>query len=178
MCERKGYKQKMYEHREDLAGEHLISDIGQIILLIIFITGVLVDKLILHFSVFSAEGFPFYLRILLALPFFIFSFVLAWFGIKTVFGKKREELVVIKSGVFSIVRHPIYLGSILLYFGFIILSLSIVAFCIWIIIILFYYFISRYEEKLLIDKLGVQYEKYMNEVPMFIPGFCRKNSHN
>ena len=178
MGERKGYKQKSYEHRNDLAGEHSISDIGQIILLILFITGLLVDKLILHFSVFSAELFPFYLRILFALPFFIFSFVLARFGLKTVFGEKREELVVIKSGVFSIVRHPIYLGSILLYFGFIIISLSVVAFCIWIIIIIFYYFNSRYEEKLLIDKLGIQYEKYMNEVPMFIPGFCRKNRHN
>ncbi len=71
-------------------------------------------------------------------------------------------------------RHPIYLGSILLYFGFIIISLSAVAFCIWIIIIIFYYFNSRYEEKLLIDKLGIQYEKYMNEVPMFIPGFFKK----
>ncbi|GAH93867.1 unnamed protein product, partial [marine sediment metagenome] len=56
----------------------------------------------------------------------------------------------------------------------IIISLSIISFCIWIIIILFYYFISRYEEKLLIDKLGSQYEEYMNEVPMFIPGHFKK----
>ena len=74
MGERKGYKQKSYEHRKDLAGEHKVSDIGQIILLIFFITGLLVDKLILHFSVFSAELFPFYLRIIFSLPFFIFSF--------------------------------------------------------------------------------------------------------
>jgi len=178
MAERKGYKRKTHEYREDLAGEHKLGDIGQIILLIVFIIGLLADKFILHCSVFSIEFIPFYLRVLIALPFFVFSFYLARYGLKTIFGEQREELVVIKSGVFSIVRHPIYLGSILLYFGFIIISLSVVAFCIWIIIIIFYYFISRYEEKLLIDKLGIQYEKYMNEVPMFIPMFCRKNRHN
>ena len=174
MNERKGYKRKVYEHRKDLAGEHSISDIGQIILLILFITGLLIDKLLLHFSMFLAQLYPFYLRILFSLPFFIFSFLLARSGLKIVFGEQREGLIVIKSGVFSIVRHPIYLGSILLYFGFIILSLSIVSFCIWIIIILFYYFISRYEEKVLIDKLGSQYEEYMSEVPMFIPRIKRK----
>ncbi|MCK4244587.1 MAG: isoprenylcysteine carboxylmethyltransferase family protein [Candidatus Omnitrophica bacterium] len=174
MDERKGYKRKVYEHRKDLAGEHLLSDIGQIILFILFLTGLLVDKFTLHFSMFLAQLFPFYLRILFSLPFFILSCFLARSGLKDVFGKQREELVVIKSGVFSIVRHPIYLGSILLYFGFIIISLSIISFFIWIIIILFYYFISRYEEKVLIDKLGSQYEEYMNEVPMFLPRLYRK----
>lgn len=171
MNERKGYKRKAHEHRKDLAGEHSLSDIGQIILLILFLTGLLIDKRILHFS---PQLFPFYLRILFSLPFLILSFLLALSGLKAVFGEQREELVLIKSGVFSIVRHPIYLGAILLYFGFIIISLSIISFCIWIVIILFYYFISRYEEKLLIDKLGSQYEEYMNEVPMFIPRMKRK----
>ncbi len=174
MDERKGYKRKVYEHRKDLAGEHSLSDIGQIILLILFLTGLLIDKRILHFSLFLAQLFPFYLRILFSLPFLILAFLLARSGLKAVFGEQREELVLIKSGVFSIVRHPIYLGAILLYLGFIIISLSIISFCIWIVIILFYYFISRYEEKLLIDKLGSQYEEYMNAVPMFIPRIKRK----
>ena len=174
MAERKGYKRKTHEHREDLAGEHKLGDIGQIILLIVFIIGLLADKFILHCSVFLIEFIPFYLRVLIALPFFVFSSYLALFGLKTIFGEQREELVVIKSGVFSIVRHPIYLASILVYLGFIIISLSIIAFCIWIIIILFYYNISRYEEGILVDKLGIQYEDYMRQVPMFIPRFRKR----
>jgi protein-S-isoprenylcysteine O-methyltransferase Ste14 len=169
MDKRKGYKRKAFKHREDLAGEHSISDIGQIILLILFLSGLLVDRLILHFSDFLAQMIPIYPRVILSLPFFILSFILARSGLKTVFGDQREELLIIKTGVFAVVRHPIYLGSILLYLALIFISLSIVAFCIWIIIILFYYFISRYEERLLIDRLGSQYEEYMNEVPMFIP---------
>ncbi|KAF5415634.1 MAG: hypothetical protein C5S38_03815 [Candidatus Methanophagaceae archaeon] len=169
MKERKGYKRKGHEDRKDLAGEHSIGDIGQIILLILFIAGWLVDIYILHFSVFFTQTVSIYLRVLLSLPVFFLAFFFARSGLKTVFGEERNELAVIKTGVFSIVRHPIYLGAILLYLGFIIISLSIISFCIWLIIILFYYFISRYEEKLLIDKLGSQYEDYMNEVPMFIP---------
>lgn len=169
MNERKGYKRKAFKQREDLAGEHSTSDIGQILLLILFISGLLVDRFILHFSDFLTQIIPIYPRVILSLPFFVLSFILARSGLKTVFGEQREELVIIKTGVFSVVRHPIYLGSILLYLALIIISLSIVAFCIWIIIILFYYFISRYEEKLLIDRLGSQYEEYMGEVPMFIP---------
>lgn len=174
MAERKGYKRKTHEHRKDLAGEHKLGDIGQIILLIVFIIGLLVDKFVVHFSLPLVQFIPSYLSVLISLPFFIFSFYLARYGLKTIFGEQREELVIIKSGVFSIVRHPIYLGSILVYLGFIIISLSIIAFGIWIIIILFYYYISRYEEKVLIDKLGVQYEEYVREVPMFIPWFRRK----
>lgn len=174
MVERKGYKRKTHEQREDLAGEHKLGDIGQIILLVVFIIGLLADKFVLHFSLPLVQFLPSYLRVLIALPFFVFSFYLARFGLKTIFGEQREELVVIKAGVFSIVRHPIYLASILVYLGFIIISLSIIAFCIWIIIILFYYSISRYEEKILMDKLGSQYEDYMRQVPMFIPRFRKK----
>lgn len=174
MAESKGYKRKTHEHRKDLGGEHKLGDIGQIMLLVFFITGIVADKFILHFSLPLVQFFPFYLRVLISLPFFVFSFYLARYGLKIIFGEQREEMVVIRSGVFSIVRHPIYLGSILVYFGFIIISLSIIAFCIWVIIIIFYYFISRYEEKVLIDKLGAQYEDYTREVPMFIPWFRRK----
>ena len=177
MKERQGYKRKGHEDRKDLAGEHSVGDIGQIILLILFIAGWLVDKDILHFSVFFTPTVSIYLRVLLSLPVFLLALFFARSGLKTVFGEEREELAVIKTGVFSIVRHPIYLGAMLLYLGFIIISLSIISFCIWIIIILFYYFISRYEEKILIDKLGTQYEVYMNEVPMFIPRpFKKKQS--
>jgi protein-S-isoprenylcysteine O-methyltransferase Ste14 len=169
MTERKGYKWKKHEARKDLAGEHALGDLGQIILFILFLSGLLVDSFILHFSVFFTQSVSIYLRLFFSIPVFILSFILAFSGLKTVFGEKRDELVVIKIDVFSIVRHPIYLGAILLYLGFIIITLSIISFFIWIIIILFYYFISRYEERLLIDKLGSRYEEYMGEVPMFIP---------
>lgn len=76
MADSKGYKRKSHEHRKDLGGEHKLGDIGQIILLVVFITGLLADEFMLHFSVFSIQFIPFYLRVFISLPFFVFSFFL------------------------------------------------------------------------------------------------------
>jgi protein-S-isoprenylcysteine O-methyltransferase Ste14 len=40
---------------------------------------------------------------------------------------------------------------------------------VWIMAFLFLHFISRFEEKLLLDRFGEEYEQYMREVPMWIP---------
>ncbi len=168
-------KIKTHEHRKDLAGEHPSGDTGQIILIILFIAGLLIDKLILHTSILPPQSFPLHLRILTSLPFFIFSLLLAKSSHKTIFAEQRKEPSVIKTGAFSVVRHPLYLSCILLYLAFIIISLSPIAFSIWLIILIFYYYISRYEEKILINKIGPKYRQYMNEVPMFIPRPYKKN---
>jgi len=71
--------------------------------------------------------------------------------------------------VFGLVRHPIYLGSILLYLGLILYTLSLASVVIWLVIIVFYYFISRYEEKILTDFFGEEYVSYKQKVPMLFP---------
>jgi protein-S-isoprenylcysteine O-methyltransferase Ste14 len=88
---------------------------------------------------------------------------------KKVFKEERKELIIIKTDVFSIVRHPMYFGSILTYLSFVILSLSLIALIIFVIITLFYYYLSYYEEHLLISKLGDEYMDYMRKTPMLIP---------
>lgn len=169
MKEQRGHKRKSHEHRVDLAGEHAWGDACQLILLIVFLVGMIGDLVFLQISQPIQEKIPSYLPIIVAVPVLLIAGYLAKSGLKTVFGKERTELMVIKSGMFALVRHPIYLGSILLYLGFIILSLSVIAFGIWIVIIVFYYYISKYEENILINRLGEEYRQYMNDVPMFIP---------
>ncbi|GAI42613.1 unnamed protein product, partial [marine sediment metagenome] len=93
-----------------------------------------------------------------------------------VFGEIREEPSVIGKGVFGIVRHPIYLGAILFYFGLLVITFSIIATGIWVLIIAFYYFNSKHEEKLLLDKFGKDYEEYKKEVPMLIPRMRRRGT--
>ena len=65
-------------------------------------------------------------------------------GLNIVFGEIREEPGVIRKGVFGIVRHPIYLGSILFYLGLLTLTFSIIATIIWIFIIAFYCLIAKH----------------------------------
>jgi len=167
------YLRKSYQHRDDLSGEHRYGDIGQLIFLIIFMLVWLSDAFIFKYSIFLEQYISNYIRVPIAMIIFIIAGYLAWKGMNTVFGRKREKPHVITTGVFSVVRHPIYLAAILLYLGFILLSLSLLSGLVWIFIIIFYYVISLYEEKLLIKEFGSAYCEYMRKVPMFLP-FTKK----
>ena len=162
------------DERKDLAGEHTFSDTGQLLLLFIFLTAWIVDSFVFSYSTFISEYIPLYAKIPLSVILLVSAGYLARTGLKIVFGEIREEPSVIRKGVFGIVRHPIYLGSILFYLGLLVLTFSIIAIAIWILIIAFYYCISKHEEKLLLEKFGKDYEKYKKVVPMLIPRIRRK----
>ena len=165
----KGHKRKSHEHRKDLVGEHRWGDTGQIILLVIFFIFLIFDLFVLKTSDSWQELVPWYLRIIVFIPLFIATGFFAQKAHKKVFQEKREEPKVIDTGIFSIIRHPMYFGSILLYLCFVVLSLSIFGLIVFIVIVIFYYYLCRYEEKLLIEKFGDKYIQYMKKVPMMIP---------
>ena len=171
MKNEKTLNRKTHENREDLVGEHTVGDMGQVILILIFLAIWLADSFFLHYSTFLSNYISLWIRIPVAAIILVMAGILARKGMKIVFGEIREKPVVIRKGVFNLVRHPIYLGAILLYLGLIILTLSLATTLVWIIIILFYHFISRHEEKLLVEEFGRDYEDYMREVPMWIPRF-------
>jgi len=169
MKNEKGHLRKSHQHRSDLTGEHAFSDMGQLIFLVIFLVVWIADSFVFEYSTFLTQYISNYIRVPIALIVLVISGLLAWTGLKIVFRETRKRPQVITTGVFSIVRHPIYLSSILLYLGFILLSLSLLSVLVWILIIVFYYIISRYEEKLLIQRFGSAYEEYKKKVPMLFP---------
>ena len=169
MKSEKGHLRKSHQHRGDLTGEHAFSDMGQLIFLVVFLIVWIADSFVFKYSTFLTQYVSNYIRVPIALIVLVISGLLAWTGLKIVFRETREEPQVITTGVFSIVRHPIYLSSILLYLGFILLSLSLFSTLVWFIIIIFYYMISRYEEKLLMQRFGSAYEEYKKKVPMLLP---------
>jgi protein-S-isoprenylcysteine O-methyltransferase Ste14 len=156
---------KKHHGREDLAGEHRLSDIGQIICLISFLTIWILDSFIFQYSNFLSQFIPWWILILIAIPIWVIAGYLAFDGLKTVFGEKQEKPTVISTGVFKYLRHPIYLGSMLVYVGWIISTLSLLSIVLFVIIALFYNCIANYEEKLLLEKFGEEYQKYMHSVP-------------
>ena len=174
MENQKDLNRKTHENREDLVGEHTFGDMGQVILLLLFLTVWVADSFFVHYSTFLSNYVSLWVKIPMAAIILVIAGALAWEGMKIVFGETREEPAVIRKGVFNLVRHPIYLGAILGYMGLIILTLSLAATSVWIIIILFYHFISRHEEKLLLEKFGEDYGDYMRQVPMWIPRLIRK----
>ena len=165
----KNHLKKSHQHRSDLAGEYAFGDIGQLILLVIFLIVWVTDSFVTKYSTFLTQYVFVYLRVTIALIILISSGLLAGVGLYVVFGKIREEPQVITTSVFSVVRHPIYLAAVLLYLGFILLTLSLLSVYVWFLIIVFYYMISRYEEKLLVQRFGSAYEEYKKKVPMLFP---------
>lgn len=168
---------KRHDDRKDLAGEHVFGDLGQIILLVTFLIIWLTDSFFVKYSIQLSEYVPLYIRIALAIIVFIIAGYLARKGLTIVFSEVREKPVVIRKGVFGIVRHPIYLGAILFYLSLLIAFFSAAAMFIWFVIILFYIFLCKHEERLLTEKFGSEYDKYKQVTPMLIPRlFKRKNN--
>ena len=160
--------------RDDLTGEHAIGDAGQIVLVCLFFAVWILDTFFLKYTTFLNNYVPLGVRIPVGVVLLGLSFILAGKGLATVFGETRETPVVVRKSVFGIVRHPVYLGEIVLYLGVLILSISLAAIGVWVIAIVFLHLISRYEEKLLISRFGEEYEKYKREVPMWIPRLRKK----
>lgn len=89
-------------------------------------------------------------------------------GVKAVLGLgKGESKGLIKTGVYSFVRHPLYLGGMLLFWGNPVMTtvdLTGTAFA-------SAYFIigSRLEENKLMEEFGEEYKRYSQEVSGFLP---------
>ena len=164
-----GHKRRSHEHRKDLAGEYRWGDTGQLVLLIIFIIGMTSDLFLLKVSDSWQDVFPLYFRLVVFIPLLFVAGYFAQKAHKIIFQEERKELVVIKTDVFARIRHPMYFGSILTYLGFVILSFSVIALVIFVFVVIFYYYLCRCEEQLLIEKLGDEYKNYMKNVPMLIP---------
>ena len=168
------HRQKKGQERDDLTGEHAISDIGQIVLACLFAAIWIADTFFFKYTTFLNQYVPLIVRIPLGVVLLVLSGYLAKTGLSIVFGEKREKPGVIKKSVFKVVRHPVYLSEILLYLGFQMLSISLAAVAVLVIAIGFLHYISRYEERLLIERFGKEYEQYIREVPMWIPRFWKR----
>ena len=159
-----------HQHKDGLTGEHKAGDIGQLTLFILFMA-LWISDMFLTYSNFLNGHIPEAVRLPIGIVLLIVSGYAAGSGLRIVFGKQSQSAGVIRKGVFGLVRHPIYLSEIVLYSGLLILNVSLAAASIWLIAIFFLHRISRYEERLLLTRFGVEYEQYMREVPMWFPPF-------
>lgn len=170
----KRYSRDALRHRDDLTGEHPFGDTGQLILFILFLAVWITDTFFFKYSTLLNDYIPFAVRLPLGIVVLIIATYLAWAGLTIVFSEVRAEPRVIRKSVFGVVRHPIYTGEILLYLGLLLLNTSLAGLAVWIIIIAFLHYISRYEERLLLARFGEEYKQYMRDVPMYLPRLRQK----
>jgi len=166
---KQGHKRHSHEHRKDLAGEYKWGDTGQMLFIFIFIIGVILDLFVLKLSNDWQELFPWYFRVLTFIPLLLIAGYFGQRSHRIIFEEERKEMMIINTDVYARIRHPMYFGSLLTYLAFLVLSLSVLGLVIFIIVFIFYYYLCCYEEQILIDKLGNEYKKYMEEVPMLFP---------
>ena len=84
---------------------------------------------------------------------------------------RTEKLVT--EGVYSVVRHPQYLGGVLAHVGISFLLSSLYSQLSTPLMVVLIYVISWKEEKELIREFGEEYEAYKKKVPMVIPRLRR-----
>lgn len=167
-------KKEGRRHWDELTGEHGLGDVGQLFFAFLFGVVWVGDTFFLKYTTFLNQYIPFIIRVVPGAIFLFLSGYLAQTGLAIVFGKGRKNTGVIRERVFSIVRHPIYLGEILFYLGLLMISMSLAATLVWLLTIGFLHYISRHEERLLLARFGKDYAQYMRHVPMWIPGLKRK----
>jgi protein-S-isoprenylcysteine O-methyltransferase Ste14 len=82
-------------------------------------------------------------------------------------GKRKaiHTTVVVDSGFYSIIRHPMYLGWILIIGGLVLMSLHMVTVVLGIPSMGLAYESMLMEEKMSLEKFGKSYTAYMNTVP-------------
>jgi len=88
---------------------------------------------------------------------------------KAVFGEITDRLRLIDSGVYSWVRHPMYLGILLSCLGFFFISPSLLSFRVWLAFFILYDKMAAFEEKDLIRILGEEYVAYQKRVAKWLP---------
>jgi len=160
--------------REDLTGEHALTDIGQLILAVLIIAAWIADALWIRLAC-VGSGIPLAVRLPIGAALTILAGFTAWSGHRIIFQEVRDRPHVVRKGIFGLVRHPMYLSQILLYPGLLLLIRpSLPAAGIWVLAICFFHVVARKEEQLLIDRFGDEYRAYKRDVGMWLPRIRRK----
>jgi protein-S-isoprenylcysteine O-methyltransferase Ste14 len=155
--------------RPDLAGEHAFTDIGQLVLLAVFMAVWTTDSFVFRFSGFLSAHAPAFIRWPAGLAVVAASAPIAVAAHRRIFGDTAGRSGVVADGVYAIVRHPMYLGSWLCFLGLTLTTLSLAAAGVLLVMLAFYLFVSRHEEKLLLAVFGSRYREYQAATPMFFP---------
>jgi protein-S-isoprenylcysteine O-methyltransferase Ste14 len=153
---------------KEKGGEHPLGDAGQLVLFVLFVAVWVIDSFFLGFSTHPAMWVPVLLRLVLAGVTLVAAVMLVR-AAHTVMDHGSEPRRLVTTGAFGRVRHPLYLGCILFYLGLVLATLSIASAAVFVVIILFYDYIARYEEKLLLGRFGEEYERYRERSGRWLP---------
>jgi len=94
--------------------------------------------------------------------------IVSW---RRVYGSRGS---LVTDGIYAVVRHPQYLGFLLLTSGMLIQWTTIPTALMWPILVILYHRLAKEEEREMEATFGEKYLQYKSKVPMFIPFFGRE----
>jgi protein-S-isoprenylcysteine O-methyltransferase Ste14 len=159
-------------HRKGLGAEHPLNDKVQAVFLIVYLVVWFLDSFVFRLSTVLVEVVPILVRLSLgALSFAVGIYLVAKsetaiFG-RTLVGETGKPKFV-TTGVYAWVRHPMYLGSLLVLLAFFFSTLSLLSLLVWMGLFVFFDKMATYEERDLIRILGEQYLIYQKQVPKWL----------
>jgi protein-S-isoprenylcysteine O-methyltransferase Ste14 len=108
-------------------------------------------------------------------PFHILSFVFIGGGFWLISAgwqvlyKAQRSRTLATTGAYAYVRHPQYVGFVLVMFGFLLQWPTLLTVAMFPVLVFMYVRLGRTEEREALAEFGSNYERYMHEVPAFIP---------
>jgi protein-S-isoprenylcysteine O-methyltransferase Ste14 len=81
----------------------------------------------------------------------------------------REGHTLIKTGIYHWIRHPAYLGAIILFLGIPVMLSSVLGFLVTFLLVPYLLHRIKLEERMLIGRFGPEYETYMRSSKRLIP---------
>src|SRR3990167_4852843 len=109
-------------------------------------------------------------------PFHILSYILIGGGFiflssawKVLYIAQKERTLAV-TGPYARIRHPQYVGFVLIMFGFLLQWPTLLTLVMFPILVGMYVHLAKTEEKEMVKKYGELYKLYLSQVPRFIPG--------
>jgi protein-S-isoprenylcysteine O-methyltransferase Ste14 len=155
-----------HEH-DHLTGEKPGNHRNQTILAVAFFMVWIIDSFLLQFTTFLFNMTVVWLCVPIGGVIFLLSFYFMNASHHDIFDSKAEGVVT--GGVYGRVRHPMYLGTHLVYLGLGVITLSLASILVWAITAAYYNTLAIYEENLLVERFGEEYLEYKKNVRRWIP---------
>ncbi|MBP0595789.1 isoprenylcysteine carboxylmethyltransferase family protein [Paraburkholderia sp. LEh10] len=108
-------------------------------------------------------------------PFHLLSFVFIGGGFWIIASgwqvlyRARRRHTLATTGVYAYIRHPQYVGFVLIMFGFLLQWPTLLTLAMFPVLVYMYTRLARSEERDSLAEFGQAYQRYMHEVPAFIP---------
>jgi protein-S-isoprenylcysteine O-methyltransferase Ste14 len=81
----------------------------------------------------------------------------------------RADHTLVKSGIYKRVRHPAYLGAIVLFTGIPVMASSLLGLLVMLLLVPYLLHRIKLEESMMIERFGKEYEEYMRSSNRLLP---------